>query len=96
MPAVKWLPGAIADLNRCFDFLNARNPQAAQSALKAIIEAGYSLADYPERCPRLASAPHQRKLKVDWGKYGYSIRFRIEEDTVYILAVKHGRENRQT
>ncbi len=92
MSSVIWLPEAILDLNQHYEFLLPKNSKAALSAVSAVSKAGNSLSKNPERGPRIVSAPHQRRLRVPWGKDGYNIRYTIEADTVYILAVYHGRE----
>lgn len=94
MSEVIWLSSALADLDRCYDFLLSKDEETAKSALAAIFEAGESLSYSPLRCPTLKSYPDQRRLKVHWGRYGYFIYFKVEDDNVYILSVWHGRENR--
>jgi plasmid stabilization system protein ParE len=46
---VIWLPDALKDLDRQFEFLNERDPQVASRAVRAILGAGASLASLPER-----------------------------------------------
>lgn len=46
---VSWLPEALADLQRHFDFLNEKNPEAASRAVRAVLAAGASLAELPDR-----------------------------------------------
>jgi plasmid stabilization system protein ParE len=90
---VVWLPVALKDLERHFDFLNEKNPGAASRASRAILNAGASLSKYPERGAAI-SRTNQRKLRVFFGKYGYFLYYRIEQQKVFILRVHHGRENR--
>nr|WP_316436890.1 type II toxin-antitoxin system RelE/ParE family toxin [Leptolyngbya sp. NK1-12] len=44
MPQVVWLPEALDDLNRVYDFLALKNPDAAARAAQAIFEAANSLS----------------------------------------------------
>jgi plasmid stabilization system protein ParE len=90
---VIWLPIALKDLERHFDFLNDKNPEAASRASRALLNAGASLSQSPERC-RMISGSNQRKLRVFFGKHGYFLYYRIEDEKVFILRVHHGRENR--
>jgi len=92
---VIWLPAALNDLENQFEFLNEKNPAAASRATRAILNAGASLANSPER-GTLIPETDQRKLRVFFGKYGYLLYYRIEDVQVFILRVHHGRENRQT
>lgn len=92
---VVWLPAAFSDLERQFNFLNEKNPDAASRATRAILSAGASLASNPER-GTLVPETDQRKLRVFFGKYGYLLYYRIQDEQVFILRVHHGRENRQT
>ncbi len=94
MPKVIWSRAALADLDRQYHFLNARNPEAATRALQAIVEAGKSLGQTPQRGTPIISAPGLRKLLVRFGKSGYILHYIVLEDEVLILKVYHGRQNR--
>lgn len=93
MVEVIWLPDALNDLDRQFDFLNEREPKVASRAVRAILNAGASLANFPERGTAIPGTK-QRKLRVFFGRYGYLLYYRIEDDQVFILRLHHGRENR--
>ena len=90
---VSWLPEAMTDLERHFEFLNERNPDAASRAVRAILSAGSSLARSPDRGNTVPDSM-QRKLRVFFGKSGYVLYYRVEGSQVFILRVHHGRENR--
>jgi plasmid stabilization system protein ParE len=90
---VSWLPEAMADLERHFEFLNERNPDAASRAVRAILAAGSSLAQSPDRGTAIPDTS-QRKLRVFFGKSGYVLYYRVQAQQVFILRVHHGRENR--
>jgi plasmid stabilization system protein ParE len=93
MLEVIWLPVALKDLERHFDFLNEKNPEAASRASRIVLSAGASLSKNPER-GSMISGSDQRKLRVFFGKYGYFLYYRVEQQKVFILRVHHGRENR--
>jgi plasmid stabilization system protein ParE len=90
---VIWLPDALFDLDRQFVFLNERDPNVASRAVRAILNAGASLANFPERGTAI-SGTQQYKLRVAFGKYGYLLYYRIEANKVFVLRLYHGRESR--
>jgi len=94
MPQVVWLPEAIIDLVRQFDFLKLKNKDAAAQAAQVIREAGFSLAENPEKGAALQDGSGRRKLVVPFGKYGYVMLYVLEADRVIIVRIYHGRENR--
>jgi plasmid stabilization system protein ParE len=94
MPTVVWSRAALADLDRQYQFLKTRNPEAATRSLQAIVAAGKSLEQTPQRGTPIASAPGLRKLLVRFGKSGYMLHYSVLEDEVLILRVYHGRQDR--
>lgn len=94
MPTVIWSRAALADLDRQYQFLKARNPEAATRALQALIEAGKSLEQTPQRGTPIAFAPGLRKLLVRFGKSSYIFHYSVVEDEILILKVYHGRQDR--
>ncbi len=94
MSRIIWLPEALSDLVRLFDFLKLKNENVAFLAAQAIREAGFSLVDAPYKGNVLNDSSGRRKLVVPFGKYGYVILYYIEDDAVIIIRVYHGRENR--
>jgi plasmid stabilization system protein ParE len=90
---VVWLPDALNDLEKQFDFLNEKNPNAASRAVRAILSAAASLAKSPQRGTPIPDSK-QRKLRVFFGKYGYLLYYRAENNQVFILRVHHGRSDK--
>jgi plasmid stabilization system protein ParE len=90
---VIWLPAALTDLENQFDFLNEKNPDAASRAVRDILNAAASLAKSPERGPVIPGTT-QRKLRVFFGKSGYLLYYRIENQQVLMLSVHHGRSDK--
>lgn len=96
MSVVIWSTAASQDIGRHFDFLNARNPDAAVRAVSAIMEAGDSLERNAYRGTVIDEVTGLRKLVVPFGKFGFVIHYQIVEggDSIIIAKVYHGRENR--
>jgi plasmid stabilization system protein ParE len=95
MAEVIWLPVALDDLQKQFEFLNERDPDVASRAVRTILNGGATLAKFPER-GTVIPGTNQRKLRVFFGKYGYLLYYRLEGDRVFILRLHHGRENRSS
>jgi addiction module RelE/StbE family toxin len=96
MPSIAWMPEALADLTRHFDYLKLINPQAAGQVAQAIREAGFSLVDYPYRGKLLNDGSDRRKLVIPYGRVGYVMHYLVEDDTITIIRIYSGRENRPT
>lgn len=92
MYEVVWLPEALQDLDKQFEFLNDRNPDAASRAVRLILSAAASLAKSPQRGLAVPNTD-QRKLRVFFGKYGYLLYYRIDDRQVSVLRVHHGRSS---
>ena len=94
MYTVIWLEEASQDVFRHYEFLSAKDRPAAFRAVQAILEAGESLQTLPFRGAVLQSRPYIHWIRVFFGKYGYVIHYRIEEEAVVILEVYDRREDR--
>jgi plasmid stabilization system protein ParE len=83
---------ALDHIERAFQFLRDKNPDAAQSALTAIRSAVDNLAAHPLVGRRLEG--ELRELIISYGHSGYVAlyRFVIASDEVRILAIRHQRE----
>jgi len=83
---------ATRDLERLRDWLAPKSPAAANRAITAISQAILSLSELPGRGRLIA--PRVRELRVDFGRDGYLLRYRVHDDEVVIARVFHGRERR--
>jgi plasmid stabilization system protein ParE len=85
----------MADLGRLRDFLVEKDPRAAARASETLAEAIDSLLQFPDR-GRISPLPGHRELVVPFGKSAYVVRYkyRAESQTVSIVRVWHGREER--
>jgi plasmid stabilization system protein ParE len=89
MATVEITQGALADLERLFDFIAAENPQRALEQILSVRKAFELLADHP----LLGRAAEQgrRELILSRGRYGYIAKYGWlpVEDIVLVLAVGH-------
>jgi len=83
---------ALDHIERAFQFLRDKNPDAAQNAVTAIQSAVNNLAAHPLVGRRIEG--ELRELIISYGLSGYVAlyRFVIAADEVRILAVRHQRE----
>jgi plasmid stabilization system protein ParE len=92
LTAVSYSARALADLDRLFDFLAARNPDAATDAAEVIVDAVTIL----ERHPHIGRPVRGRlrELVISYGRTGYVALYRVAArgDRVEILAIRHQRE----
>src|SRR5437899_165974 len=92
---VAWSPSALADLNRFRAFLRERHPRIADMAGREIHKKVEVLADFPFLGRPLPERPEYRELLVATLNTKYVVQYRIEEETLLILRVFHGREQRE-
>jgi len=83
---------ALDHIERAFQFLRDKNPDAAQNAVTTIRSAVDNLASHPLVGRRIEG--ELRQLIISYGHSGYVAlyRFVIPADEVRILAIRHQRE----
>ena len=91
---ILWLPEALDDLERLYDFLVERDPVAAERAIRTIEEGVDRLAELPELGRPMDDDTGRRELFVPFGAGAYVLRYRLHQDTAVILRVWHSREER--
>ena len=93
MPQVIFSPAAVRDLERLREFLRLKNPAAAERAAKAIIQGLQELGKFPHIGRPIDDLPEEyRDWLIDFGDSGYIARYRLDGDTVVVLAIRHQRE----
>jgi len=92
MPSLNWTPQAVADVQRLYRFLAPRDLNAARNAITEIRRRVKILAHQPESGRPVEESPFYREWPISFGNSGYVALYRIEDDTVTILAVRHQRE----
>lgn len=89
---IKWLPGAVSDLQRLRDFILPHNADAARRAVAIIRKTVSTLQQHALIGKPIEEMPDFRDIAIPFGSSGYLLRYRLERDTVLIVAVKHDRE----
>ena len=92
-----FLPEAVEDIDRLYHFLMQKNPVAAQKAMLAIDEGLEMLQETPFIGLKREDNPDYHELYVPFGKSAYVLRYRIHQkkDTLVVVRVWSGRENRE-
>ncbi|MDD2733392.1 MAG: type II toxin-antitoxin system RelE/ParE family toxin [Desulfuromonadaceae bacterium] len=89
---IEWLDAAIDDLQRLRVFIQPHNTDAAHRAFRLIKSAVTAVGSNPRMGKPVEDLPDFHDLIVPFGASGYVIRYRIQGDTVFIIAVKHCKE----
>ena len=93
MPRLIWSSAALLDVQRLYRFLLPNNPDAAKRAVRAIRHGVKVLEQQPGVGRPIDDMPEEfREWIIDLGGSGYLARFRINQDVVVILAVRHQKE----
>ena len=95
MSEIKWLPEAVADLKRLYQFLEPKNQKAALKMVH-LVQNGVSLLDVtPNIGKPMPDDTGRRELYIAFGAGAYVIRYKIvNENLLIIVRVWHSRENR--
>ncbi len=91
---VRWLPPALDDIRRLYDFLLDKDPAAAGRVARAIRTGADRLVESPEIGRPLADGTARRELVIPFGAGAYVLRYRVHDNTVVVIRVWHGREAR--
>ena len=89
---VEWLPGALLDLQRLREFLRLRNPGSARKAAAKIRKVASALEVHPGFGFKVEDLPGFYDIVIKFGVRNYPLRYRIQGETIYIVALRHGRE----
>ncbi len=92
-PTLKWLPEALADLDRRLGFLRERDRRAAQRAAATVRRHADGLRASPAIGTPLRDGSTRRELVIPFGARAYVLRYRLDaEGNVVVIRVWHGRE----
>jgi plasmid stabilization system protein ParE len=92
MAQVVYSRNAASYLERLHRFLAEKNPDAAARAVNVIVDRLGTLARFPLLGPVDPDRPDTRQLFIGVGAAGYVARYRVHDDTVIVLAIRHMRE----
>ncbi len=81
---------AVGNLEAIVTYISAFNPAAAVRLAERLLAVADSLAEFSER-GREASGG-RREMTIVWP---YILRYRVEGDTVLILRIRHGAQERE-
>ncbi len=92
---IVWREHALEDIDRLYNFLFEKDVQAAAKAAQVILR-GSSLLEESSRLGRpMADGTGRRELFIPFGAGFYVLRYFLTSDTVVIVRVWHGREDRK-
>ncbi len=91
-----WESGALDDLSRLREFIEPNNPKAALNVARRVIGAANLLLEQPYLGHPIDNMPEFHKLFIPFGKNGYDMKYRIDDEKIIILRIWHTRETRNT
>lgn len=89
---VEWLDSAICDLQRLREFIQPLSREAAQRAVRVIQSAISPVAANPRMGKPVEDLADFHDIFIPFGASGYVLRYRIQSDTIFVIAVKHCKE----
>lgn len=93
VPHLIWTPAALADVQRLYRFLARNDTGAARRAAGTIRTGVRILASMPYAGRAVEDADAAlREWLIGFGNSGYVALYRIDGDTVSILAIRHQKE----
>jgi len=93
MPCLIWSPPALADVQRLYRFLAAKDNAVARRAIQVIRSGVTILAHQPEAGRPVSDMdPEFREWLIDFGSSGYLALYHFDGKTATILAVRHQKE----
>ena len=93
MSRLIWAPSALRDVQRLYRFLAPKNLDAAKRAVAAIRQGVKVLEQQPGVGRPVDDMDDAfRDWIIDFGDSGYVARYRVDPQSVTILAVRHQKE----
>lgn len=95
MPEVKWLPEALADIERLHAFLFERNTDAAARAMRVILDGANMIKAFAYIGKRTDDDTGRREFFTSFSSGAYVLRYYVEDNKcAVIIRVWHSREKR--
>ena len=91
---LRFAPEAIEDLIRLRDFIERKNPTAAQRIAKDLLPGMEKLKVFPEIGLKVERAFEPRRIR-DLYIGNYTVRYLIGDGEIVVLRLWHGKENEQ-
>ena len=95
MPRLAWLPEALRDIERLYDFLSQKDASAARNAALCIQAAARQIEQFPEIGKPLESPHGRREVFAAFGAGAYVQRYRLTDDGPVVIRVWHSHEWRE-
>jgi len=92
---VVWRERALGDISRLYDFLFEKNEEAAAKAAQVILRGSLLLEESPRLGRPMADGTGRRELFIPFGSGFYVLRYFLVSNTLVIVRVWHGREDRR-
>lgn len=93
MSRLIWSPSALLDVQRLYRFLAPKNSEAAKRAVQAIRQGVKVLEQQPGLGRPVEEMDDEfRDWIIDFGDSGYVARYRVDRQSITILAVRHQKE----
>ena len=86
---VAWSPRAVEDLEAIAQYISADSAAYAAAVVKTILTTARNLSHFP-RSGRVVPEIADESIR-EWFAYSYRVIYRIEEESITIAAVVHGR-----
>ena len=92
---VVWRERALKDIDRLYNFLFKKNKEAAVKAAQVILRGSSLLEESPRLGRPMADNTGRRELFIPFGSGFYVLRYFLISNTVVIVRIWHGREDRK-
>lgn len=94
MKTITYTDEAIKDLQRLREFIARNNPVAASRVASNLVSRVKLLAEFPQIGTPVNQAPNPESIR-DMFFDKYVVRYSVHPDTVIILRIWHGLENKK-
>lgn len=88
-----WLRSAVNDLDRLREFVVKHNPKSAQNLSMKIKSSVNYLINHPELGKPANDLPDYRDLAIPFGAGGYVLRYRLHDEAIFVVSIRHYRES---
>ncbi len=90
---ISYSPESIDDLRRLREFIEIKNPRAAQKTATSILKGIRQLKSFPYLGVEVPQAPNPEMIR-DLIIGNYIVRYLVSGKKIYVLRVWHHKENR--